>query len=81
MKVAISYKSKKKNINFWLPNSVIKTKVFWRWISNDINLNNEDLIYILRSLYKQLKKYVKQNGHFYLITIKTNDGKLVTIKM
>ena len=81
MKVRIKFPDenlkKLKNINVYLPNGLIKTRVFWHLILKNTNKNSKEKVKTLRKIiykmYKSVKKYTTQCGHFTIVEIEAED--------
>ena len=74
----------KKVFNLRLPLSLLKSKFITKAIakkSNGVHINTKELSKIAPNLYKEIRKYIKQHGHFNLVEIKSHDGSEVTIKL
>lgn len=74
----------KKVFNLRLPLSLLKSKFITKAIakkSNGVHINTKELSKIVPNLYKEIKKYIKLHGHFYLVEIKSHDGSEVTIRL
>ncbi len=68
-------------LKLWLPTSLLKSKFIIRNIKRYGSTDIEPFMDLLPMLYKVLKKYIKQNGHFVLLDIKSSDGDEVIIKV
>lgn len=82
MKIKVLNKNKSekfKKISILLPTSLIKTKMFWKQVYKNNTLDKDDVEEYIKSLvtykkiYKQIKKYVKANGHFVLLEVISNN--------
>lgn len=69
------------NIKLWLPTSLLKSKFIIKRIIKHCGDDNEQLMNSLPIIYKSLKEYIRENGHFILIEIQSFDGDLVQIKV
>ena len=73
-------------IKLWFPTSLLKSKFVVNYIIklNNINkdgrTNIEPLIKSLPIIYKTLKKYIKEHGHFTLVDV-SSGGNQVLIKI
>ncbi len=72
MKVSLHNNNSNKKITILLPTTIIKTNLFWKQVykSKSVEMridykNNK----IYKHIYKQIKKYTKQNGHFVFMEI------------
>lgn len=77
MKIKISSKENNYKLVFFLPTSLIKTRLFWNLLNNDCIHGS---YYLARLSYRSLKKYIKANGHFTLIDIQSNNN-IIEIKV
>ena len=77
MKIRIINKKDKINIKLTLPNSMLKTKL----VTNAITKNSSDDIdkKTISKLYKILREFIKENGHFTLVEVESKDGTYVKI--
>lgn len=66
---------------FWLPTSLLKSKFILKNIKNHCDTDIEPFIDLLPTINKSLKDYIKKNGHFVLVDIKSSDGDTVIIKV
>lgn len=74
----------KKVFNLRLPLSLLKSKFITKAIAkkcNGVHINTKELSKIAPNLYKEIRKYIKQHGHFNLVEIKSHDGSEVSIKL
>lgn len=66
---------------FYLPTSLLKNKLFRNIIlKNNYDLD-DDFINSIPIIYKHLKSFIKEYGHFNLIEIKSSDSNLVIIRV
>lgn len=74
---------KVKNINLYLPNGFINTKIFWQMILKYVDKENKDKVITTRKtvskFYKVIRKYIKENGHFTLIEVVSEDAFIEVI--
>ena len=69
-------------LSLWLPTSIIKSKLFLRIIRKSSDNNNVKIyLDVIPTIYKSLRKYIKENGHFVLVDITSSDGDTVYIKV
>ena len=78
MKIYIRSNEKTK-IKIWIPLSYLKYKFILKKIDKHIGLDNHYLLDNGPNLYKILKKYIKTNGHFTLLEVKSVGGDEVKI--
>lgn len=87
MKVIIKESADKRGIRLHLPLAFIKTRIFSKYLSehnDDGNYDPEELKHYRENIkqgYKVLKKYIKENGHFNLVEVYSNDGGIVLIRV
>lgn len=55
----------------YLPTSLIKAKYIWKKLIKNEFIKSEQIIEV-KKIYKELRKYVKANGHFNLIEVSDN---------
>lgn len=89
----IKVKADGHNINLWLPNSLLKSRLAYGFIERsatrglqkeDTQSSNSDLPITrkqLVALYKVLKQCIKANGHFNLVEVESHDGEKVLIRI
>lgn len=79
MKIRVINKKDKINIRLILPNSMLKTK----FITNTITKHSNHNIHkkTISKMYKILKDYIKENGHFTLVEVESKDGTYVKIRV
>ncbi len=80
MKISISRPRFK--LFFWVPTSILRWKWVWRKIVSCADyVEYDEIVNLLPFLLKGLKMYIKKNGHFNLVDVKTADGTKVKIKV
>ena len=79
MRIKVISKEEKVKINIVLPTSLIKSKIILNKIKKysgvDLDINT------FKNMYKVLKDYIKENGHFNLVEVITNDGEYIKIRV
>lgn len=79
MRIKVISKEEKVRINLVLPTSLIKSKIILNKIKKysgvDLDINT------FKNMYKVLKDYIKENGHFNLVEVITNDGEYIKIRV
>ena len=79
MRIKVISKEEKVKINLVLPTSLIKSKIILNKINKysrvDLDMNT------FKNMYKVLKDYIKENGHFNLVEVITNDGEYIKIRV
>ena len=68
------------NLKLWLPTSFLKRKFMMKFITQNADIS-EQINALLPRFYNELKKFIKQNGHFTLVDITSADGEKVMIKI
>lgn len=70
-----------KRLGFFIPTSLIKSKFAWKVaIKNSEGEAKEELLKIqpvVLECYKALKNTIKENGHFNLVEVETNETYVV----
>lgn len=74
MKIIIKEDSKKYSIH--LPLFLIKSKIVQKSI---VKYSNNKISEFIKLSYKELKKFIKENGHFVFISFKEENGVFVKI--
>lgn len=84
MKIIIKDSEDKRRFFLLIPTRLIK----WKWIYSlgarhisDEKTKQEIITFRDNSkrFYKSIKGYIKENGHFTLLDVKSNDGSIVKI--
>ena len=84
MKIYIHEPEKEKDINLTIPNGVIFNKLGAMIAGKVIEENTQENTITkeqLKRLMKEIKRYVKQFGHFDLVHIETSDGEIIKITL
>jgi hypothetical protein len=80
MRIKIINKEEKVRINLVLPNYFIKSKItsssIKKYAGNDLFSKN-----LMKKMYKVIKEYIKENGHFTLLEVESKDGTYVKIRL
>lgn len=82
MKIYIHEPEEEKNIRLTIPNGVIFNKLGAMIAGRVIEENTQENTITkeqLKRLMKEIKRYVKQFGHFDLVHIETSDGNFLKI--
>lgn len=67
---------------FWVPTSILRWKWMWKkMVSCADYVEYDELVELLPSVVKGIKKYIKTNGHFYIVDVQATDGTKVKIKV
>lgn len=69
------------NIRLWLPTSLLKSKFILNKIKKYGGTDIEPLMKLIPIIYKTLKKYIIEHGHFTLVDVRSSDGDKVIIKV
>lgn len=77
MKIKIYDAESKKKLVFLFPVSAVKWRFIWRYTGAEYKKYYK----ISKDIYKALKKYVRENGHFDLVDVDSNDGDRVKIRI
>lgn len=64
-----------------LPTALLKSKIIRKTFSKYGNFGFVSFMDLSPLFYKNLKKYVKQHGHFNLVEIESSDGDKVIIEV
>lgn len=72
----VKIKDESFRLKIWLPTTLLKSKFIIKIIKKHIKINNE-LFDLFPLIYKELKKYIRKNGHFILIEALDDDGKFI----
>ena len=82
MKVTLLDNNLNKKITILLPSAMIKTKFFWKQVykskSVEMRMNYKNNK-IYKHIYKQTKKYIKQNGHFVFMEVVSSNYSIKVI--
>ena len=83
MKISIITKDRPKKMVFHLPLFLIKAKFVSKMICKYTQLDEEiyNLQQKIKSCYKQLKHFIRINGHFNIVEVYDNDGDIVIIRV
>ncbi len=85
MRIIIKDSDSKHSIHLMFPNSMMKWKWIYSLIIKNADPKEQDKIINIRNhshqIYKVIKRYIKDNGHFVLVDIKDSDGSRVKIKV
>lgn len=77
MKIIV--KSKNKNIKLRLPLSLIKSKFIYKIVLKN-SKENTSILYFYnnrKKIYKIIKDYLKNNGHFNLVEVENENDKVI----
>ena len=79
MRIKVYSPEEKVRINLLLPNSLIKSKLVWDSIKKYGNIEFDRKV--MKKVYKVLKDYIKENGHFVLVHVVSSNGDIVKISV
>lgn len=79
MKITIQEHDGKK-LSLLLPTFLLKSKLVTKFISKYSD-DSKIILDITPKIYKILKQYIRENGHFVLVDIISNEGDKVYIKV
>lgn len=65
------------NIKLWLPTSLLKSKFILNNIKKYGGTDIEPLMKSLPIIFKNLKKYIKEQGHFTLLEVSSGDNQVL----
>lgn len=82
MKITIQF-NETKRITLFFPTRLIRSRLVWKMILQHTEETNhlQSIYTVMRPLYRYLKDYVKQNGHFTLVEAKTVSGCYVLVRI
>ena len=65
-----------KDINIKLPMGIINTNLFWKFIikHTDEKYKIKGIRKVSKELFKNIKKYIKHNGHFCFLEIESTEA-------
>lgn len=84
MRIVVRNKNERPRfLALFFPLWAIKLKVVAKGLANnkDIAMEADELHQTLKNAYKQIKQYVRKNGHFDLVKVDTHDGTHVRIRV
>lgn len=70
-------------IKLWFPTSLFRSKFVLNYIiklnsnKEDVNIDIEPLMKSLPIIYKSLKKYIKEQGHFTLLEVSSGEAQVL----
>ena len=76
-------KERPRFLALFLPLWAVKLKLVSKALAKnkDIAMDADELHKTIKSAYKEIKRYVRKNGHFYLVKVDTHDGTHVRIRI
>ncbi len=72
------------HIKMWLPNSLLKSRILMMEFLKKAHMPEksiENIVICVKGIYKSLKKYVKQYGHFTFIEVLDSEASHIVIKL
>ncbi|MCB9498518.1 MAG: hypothetical protein H6687_01340 [Bacillales bacterium] len=82
MKIKVRSKEDNFHLKIWIPTSCIR----WKWIWNvaekhdkSSGVDYEVFKAISPKLFKELQRYIQENGHFTLVDVISSDGDIIKI--
>ena len=78
MRIKVISPEEKVKINISIPNILIKSKLVLNSINKYAGVNIDSDIF--RKMYKSLRSYIKENGHFNLVEVNSKDGNYIKIR-
>lgn len=72
----LKIRSESKNLTLWLPTFILKMKFLRRFVNDE---KTRKFLECMPKVYKELKKYIKSQGHFVLVDVMSSDGEGVQI--
>lgn len=84
MRISIVSLDLKRPLRLIFPTRLIKTKFVWKMIgkkSKDSDFDFKPMYQVAKRGYKDLKRFIKINGHFNLVEIIDQEGNVVIIRI
>ena len=85
MKIIIKENKDKRGLRFHFPLFIVKTRMFSRFISKKNKefkkKTYEEYRAFIKPAFKELKRYIRAKGHFYLVEIESAEGEIIKIKV
>lgn len=78
MRIKVISPEEKVKINISIPNILIKSKLVLNSINKYAGVDIDCDIF--RKMYKSLRSYIKENGHFNLVEVNSKDGNYIKIR-
>lgn len=79
MKIKVISPEEKVKINISIPTILIKSKLVLNNINKYAGVDID--VDIFRKMYKSLRTYIKENGHFNLVEVNSKDGNYIKIRV
>ena len=84
MRIIVKNKNERPHfLALFFPLWMVKLKVVSKGLAKnkDIALDADELHKTIKSAYREIKKYVRENGHFDLVKVDSHDGTHVRIRI
>lgn len=81
MKILVFNKEDNKIFKIYLPLFLLKSKFINKLIIKNVNNDNVSNLLVNIISYKNIKHYIKLNGHFNLIEIYSSAGDIIKIRI
>ena len=84
MKIVVISPEMKHPIRLLFPTSFLKSRLMWKLIANktkDLSIDYKQARLISQLVYRDLRKYIRRNGHFDVVNITSTSGEKVIIRV
>ena len=84
MKIVVISPDMKHPIRLLFPTSFLKSRLMWKLIANNTkesSIDYKQVRLISHLIYRDLRKFVKRNGHFDVVNVTSTSGEQVTIRV
>lgn len=84
MKIVVISPDMKHPIRLLFPTSFLKSRLMWKLIANktkESSIDYKQVRLISHLIYRDLRKFVKRNGHFDVVNVTSTSGEQVTIRV
>lgn len=84
MKIVVISPEMKHPIRLLFPTSFLKSSLMWKLIANktkDSSIDYKQARFISQLVYRDLRKYIRRNGHFDVVNITSTSGEKVIIRV
>ena len=78
MRIKVISPEEKVKINISIPTVLIKSRLVLNSINKYAGVDIDADIF--RKMYKSLRSYIKENGHFNLVEVNSKDGNYIKIR-
>ena len=69
------------NISLPVPLTLAGSRFLWKMIANSDNPGADAAAVFGPEMIKELRSFVRRNGHFVLVDVESSDGEIVKIKV